>query len=102
MYDTKNTGLNLHIQSRFANVSEDSCEVNAHHGDQNAQDAIDPEDVDEYGQQDTAAETGCHTADRANGETMFAQWSRLPPLYYMQAASHVLSKSLVSGGLDSG
>ena len=120
MYDTKNTGLNLHIQSRFANVSEDSCEVNAHHGDQNAQDAIDPEDVDEYGQQDTAAETGCHTADdeygqqdtaaetgchtadRANGETMFSQWSRLPPLYYMQAASHVLSKSLVSGGLDSG
>ncbi len=102
MYDTKNTGLNLHIQSRFANVSEDSCEVNARHGNQNAQDAIDPEDVDEYGQQDTAAKTGCHTADRANGETMFSQWSRLPPLYYMQAASHVLSKSLVSGGLDSG
>lgn len=84
MYDTKNTGLNLHIQSRFANVSEDSCEVNAHHGDQNAQDTIDPEDVDEYGQQDTTAKTGCHTADRAGRETMFAQWSRLPPLYYMQ------------------
>ena len=84
MYDTKNTGLNLHIQSRFANVSEDSCEVNAHHGDQNAQDAIVPEDVDEYGQQDTTAKTGCHTADRAGRETMVAQWSRLPPLYYMQ------------------
>lgn len=50
MYDTKNTGLNLHIQSRFANASKDSREVDARHGDQNAQDAIDPEDVDEYGQ----------------------------------------------------
>ena len=100
MYDTKNTGLNLHIQSRFANVSEDSCEVNAHHGDQNAQDTIDPEDVDEYGQQDTTAKTGCHTADRAGRETMFAQWSSPPssllyagplPVCYRRALSLAVS-----------
>lgn len=66
------------------NGLKDSRKIDARHGDQNAQDAIDPEDVDEYGQQDTAAKTGCHTADRAGGKTISAQWSRLPPLYYMQ------------------